>query len=159
MALYRGSGTDEAGKWKWQFWVGFTLSSWLCNSCSVTVVLVIFVDRDAISETLSDLPKVTQLRATEFVRTSMCLLAQGYCLLQWGVWRRRTRERDRGLESCAPHVGPVAFHLHVRLRVRWRNEGIGCLDDPSGTRGALMANLGSCFASAVDGGRVPVQSS
>lgn len=59
----------------------------------------------------------------------------------------------RGLESCAPHVGPVAFHLHVRLRVRWRNEGTGCLGDPSGTRGALMANVGSCFASTVDGGK------
>lgn len=49
------------------------------------------------------------------------------------------------LESQTLNVRPVAFHLHVRLWTRWRSEV------PDGTWRALMANLGSCFHSEMDG--------
>lgn len=53
------------------------------------------------------------------------------------------------LESHALHVGPVASHLHVSPP--WRNEVVGVRVTPDGTRGALMANRGSCFPSEMEG--------
>lgn len=55
------------------------------------------------------------------------------------------------LESYALPVGPVASCLHVRLWARWRSEGVGVQVTPDGTRGGLVANLGSCCPSEVDG--------
>lgn len=55
------------------------------------------------------------------------------------------------LESHALCVGPAASQLHGRLWARWRSEVAGVRVTPDGTRGALTANPGSCFPSAVDG--------
>lgn len=56
------------------FWAGFTLSPWLCITTVLRVAMKsrscflssLFVDKDTGSEKLSNLPKVTQLRVSEF---------------------------------------------------------------------------------------------
>lgn len=135
-----GSAEDEAGNSKLQFWVGFTLSSWLYRTTVLCRFFLsrLFVDRHAISETWGDLPKVTQLRVTELGQDVHVPPSLGTVCCSGECGTEGPKNVIQGLESHDLCVGPVASHLHGRLWGRW-------------TRGSLMASLGSCFPSEVDG--------